>query len=146
MYDPAVWRCCVLGYCELVVLLIKEKQLFADQGIELEPFGQNKIAIKTSPPNIQNHDIKEIILETVAFIAQYEQMEQSEFRKKLNEHVHTHMACKAAVKAGYVLEIDQMKQIIDDLHEIDNKLTCPHGRPTTWTLSLFELEKKFKRK
>jgi DNA mismatch repair protein MutL len=55
------------------------------------------------------------------------------------------MACKAAVKAGDVLDAAQMKQLIQDLRRTDNNLTCPHGRPITWLLDYHEIEKKFKR-
>ncbi len=56
------------------------------------------------------------------------------------------MACKAAVKAGDSLTMVQMQQLLKDLEKIENRFTCPHGRPTGWALPLYEIEKKFKRK
>ena len=55
------------------------------------------------------------------------------------------MACKAAVKAHDVLSMAQMESLLKQLFELPNRLTCPHGRPTTWLLSRYEIEKKFKR-
>ena len=56
------------------------------------------------------------------------------------------MACKAAVKAGDLLDETQVMQLLADLEAVDNRLTCPHGRPTMWSLSRNEIEVKFKRK
>ena len=56
------------------------------------------------------------------------------------------MACKAAVKAGDTLTHMQMNQLIMDLQKVNNRFTCPHGRPTGWNISQYEIEKKFKRK
>ena len=55
------------------------------------------------------------------------------------------MSCKAAVKAGDELSDAGMHQIIKDLYGQENRLTCPHGRPTLWALTQYEIEKKFKR-
>jgi len=56
------------------------------------------------------------------------------------------MACKAAVKAGDPLTDEQIIKLLNDLSVSENRLTCPHGRPTSWILSLDEIEKKFKRR
>ncbi len=56
------------------------------------------------------------------------------------------MACKAAEKAGDTLTHEQMTQLLRDLAVTENRLTCPHGRPTGLLISLHDIEKKFKRK
>jgi DNA mismatch repair protein MutL len=129
-----------------IEVILKEKDFFYLQGIELEQIGQNQIAIKTSPPKIQNQDLKDIILQAINFIEENEQLEEETFRKKLNEHVHSHMACKMAVKAGDELPLSMMQRIISDLKKTQNRFICVHGRPTTWTIPKEELEKKFRRK
>ena len=129
-----------------IKIILNEKNFFKKQGIEIEQFGKNQIAIKTSPPKIQNQSLKELIIETIIFIEKNEKFEEEVFRKKLNEHMHTQMACKAAVKAGDNLSQMMMEQIINELQKTNNKLTCPHGRPTTWILNKYQIEKNFKRK
>jgi len=66
--------------------------------------------------------------------------------KEINEKIHAQMACKAAVKAGDILTTEQIEQLLKDLQQTNNRFTCPHGRPTGWLLSNYEIEKKFKRK
>lgn len=131
---------------EELALILKEKEFFFNQGFEIEAFGDQELAIKTSPPKIKGQDIKEIILQAIAFIQENEILEEEVFRKKLNEHVHSHLACKSAIKAGDNLEQSQILQLIKDLQSVENRLICVHGRPTTWSIPKIEVEKKFRRK
>ncbi len=55
------------------------------------------------------------------------------------------MACKASVKGGDALTDDEIHTLIDELLACDNPYHCPHGRPTIFSMSRTELEKKFKR-
>ena len=55
------------------------------------------------------------------------------------------MACKAAIKAGEVLNMRQMRQLIIDLCNTEHPFTCPHGRPCMIEISSAELYKMFKR-
>ena len=55
------------------------------------------------------------------------------------------MACKAAVKGNTSLSAQEARALIDELLELENPYTCPHGRPTIISMSRYELEKKFKR-
>ena len=54
-------------------------------------------------------------------------------------------ACKAAIKAGDILNIAQMKIILNELARTTLPYTCPHGRPTIIKFSTYDLEKMFKR-
>ena len=55
------------------------------------------------------------------------------------------MSCKAAVKGNMVLSEQEAKTMIDLLLTLDNPYHCPHGRPTTISMTKQEIEKKFKR-
>ncbi len=54
-------------------------------------------------------------------------------------------ACKAAVKAGDYLTIEEMESLIDQLFEAEVPYVCPHGRPVLVKIPLLELDKKFGR-
>jgi|SaaInlLV_10m_DNA_2_1039722.scaffolds.fasta_scaffold00501_17 DNA mismatch repair protein MutL len=126
-------------------IILKEKDFFKKQGIELEQIGKSEIALKTSPPKIQSNSLKDLIFEAIEFIEENENLEEETFRKKLNEHIHSHMACKMAIKAGDELNHTMMQNVVDELMEVNNRFICVHGRPTMWTISQHELEKKFRR-
>ena len=66
-------------------------------------------------------------------------------RKKIYEHVHSHAACKAAIKAGDELSMVEMTQLYVDLQQVENRHMCIHGRPTMWRISKHEIEKQFRR-
>ena len=126
--------------------VLQTKDFLSNQGIEIEQFGQNQIAIKTSPPKIQNHDLKEYILDVCDFIDENENLDSEIFRKKLNEHIHSQLSCKMAVKAGDILSQEEMQKLIKDLQKTENRLICAHGRPTTWIIRKYQVERNFKRK
>lgn len=117
----------------------------ANQGIEIESFGKNQIAIKSSPPKIQNQSLQELIFEILESIKEFSNLDEELFRKKLNDRIHAQISCKAAVKAGDSLSFEQMENIVKKLQDTTNPLLCPHGRPTTWILNKYLIEKNFKR-
>ena len=54
-------------------------------------------------------------------------------------------ACKAAIKAGDKMGADEAHALIEQLLELDNPFTCPHGRPTIIEITKNEIERRFKR-
>ena len=55
------------------------------------------------------------------------------------------MSCKAAVKGGSNLSVEQAQELLKELMMLENPYNCPHGRPTMIKMTKKELEKKFKR-
>lgn len=130
---------------ENLVTLVKEKEFFAQQGFELEQVSPTEVALKTAPPQLNDTPLKAFIYDILAFIEENEQADYELFRKKLNEHTHSHMACKAAIKAGDKLTHEQMVQLVKDLYKTEKRFICVHGRPTIWSISKHEIEKHFRR-
>ena len=56
------------------------------------------------------------------------------------------MACKAAVKAGQTLGLEEMRGLVRQLEETTSPRTCPHGRPTMILLGQAWLEREFGRR
>ena len=133
----------------LVELTIKEKEvvnanleMFEKSGFMLEDFGDNAVKI-SGVPNI-GYDIeyksmfKDIIDELLG--AYKTEKSEKEFR-----FIAT-LACKAAVKGNMKLNREEQIALIDDMVKLDNPFTCPHGRPTAYEISKYEIERKFLRK
>ena len=55
------------------------------------------------------------------------------------------MSCKAAIKGGDKITMDEANALLKDLSRCINPFSCPHGRPTFIKLSHYEIEKMFKR-
>ena len=130
---------------EQCALVLGAREFFCAQGIELDQIGPQEIIIKTTPPDIGDANVKEFITEAALFMQEHEALDQELFRKKLNEHVHSHMACKAAIKAGDALTVEQMVTLVRDLSVTQKRFICIHGRPTMWSIKKLELDKHFRR-
>lgn len=128
-----------------LALIMGHHEIFNRLGISLEPFGKREILLKTSPPKIQSADLSTIIKEAAVFLEEHDRLDPDDIRKQLYEHTHSHMACKAAVRAGDELTTLMMTQLINDLLTVDNRFQCVHGRPTMWVIPKSDVEKKFRR-
>ncbi len=63
----------------------------------------------------------------------------------LNNRVLSVLACHSSVRSGQRLSEFEMKGLIKDLKSCENSISCPHGRPIIWKLSLSEIDKHFYR-
>lgn len=131
---------------ETIKLLEPHLEIMTRNGIDIQIVSENQLAIQATPVHLKNQSLEDLIQGMISWIAEYHNVEQQEFFKALNEKIHAQMACKAAVKAGDILTPEHMEQLLNDLYKTNNRFTCPHGRPTGWLLSAYEIEKKFKRK
>jgi len=129
-----------------VSLIEQHKELFTRNNIGLDIFSEKQILITSTPVHIKHIDFTDFIKHILSLITEHSDIENKQLSVLLNEKLHAQMACKAAVKAGDLLSHDQMEKLLNDLHATDNRFTCPHGRPTGWLVSSYEIEKKFKRK
>lgn len=126
-------------------LVTDNAAVFERFGIEFEPFGQHMLKIVTMPHGIQILTPDELCKLIIGILVEQIEIDDA-MHKMLHEKIHAQMACKAAVKAGDILSHEQMEALIKELFVIDNRFTCPHGRPTWWPIGVYEIEKKVKRK
>lgn len=128
-------------------ILLENSDILEEFGISIEKIGPTSLRITRLPLIIKRESSEEILKQFASTFldAPKTQTDKAEFKKLLSEKIHAQISCKTAVKAGDKLSSESMRQIVIDLYELDNKLTCPHGRPTIWSLSLVDIEKKFKR-
>lgn len=128
-----------------MALLMKNQQLLARHGIIGDQMGADRFVIKSVPIYLKNADLASLIKEIITFLNEAQGLESDQFLVFITKKINAQMACKAAVKAGDELTREKMEEIINQLEQTENRLTCPHGRPTIWFLSLSEIEKKFRR-
>ena len=131
---------------EDIGLIEPHLEIFNANHITLERMGAHQLIVQAIPVHLKEVNIEELVFQTIGWIKEYHKLDVQEWYKKVHEKLHAQMACKAAVKAGDQLTVIQMQQLLHDLEKIENRFTCPHGRPTGWALPLYEIEKKFKRK
>ncbi len=142
----------LLIFPQMVALTVDEltalerfEELFLSFGIEGDRVGPQTLAIKAVPLGIAHVDLEELLHQAAALIIEEDHLDPDAISTKLYEHVHSHLACKRAVKAGDVLTHIQMERLLADLLTIEKPFICIHGRPTYWRLGQSELEKFFRR-
>lgn len=109
-------------------------------GFLLEEFGQKSYRVKEIPMYMS-------LLESERFL-DYFCDNLSEDINPLNPEKWNRIiskACKSAVKANDLLDLQEIKQLMIDLSHTKNPFSCPHGRPTFIKMSKYEIEKMFKR-
>jgi DNA mismatch repair protein MutL len=127
-------------------LLEAHLPIFTSNHIAVEIMGAQQLAVQAIPIHLKEMNIEELVRQTIGWIVEFNTIDAEAWYKKVNQKLHAQMACKAAVKAGDSLTMIQMQHLLAGLEKMENRFTCPHGRPTGWALPLYEIEKKFKRK
>lgn len=123
------------------LVIEKYMDLLNQFGFEIEEFGEGAFASRTIPVLFNGPAHYDILSQMVDLLM------EKDIPSVYETQVSTiaTMACKAAVKAHHKLSAIECKQIIEDLMELENPYTCPHGRPTIVSMTKYEIEKKFKR-
>ena len=112
--------------------------LFTNIGFIIEIFGRNTIKINAIPDLEYRSKTKNIFLDILDEMITHERTQI----KDIEERFMATVACKAAVKANMDLTITEVDNLIQNLLNLNNPYTCPHGRPTTIKLSKEFIEKK----
>ena len=126
---------------QLAVIESNEETL-KELGIEIEQFGPNTVAINSFPQLLDRANPSEIV---VQMLDKLSENSGKLSREELLHSILDMMACKAAVKAGDPLSEDEMRALLAQRPMVNRSGNCPHGRPTTITITLNELRKMFKR-
>lgn len=118
------------------------KPVLADLGFEWDEFSATSIVLRTVPVLSTKSSLSEVFKQ---LIAELQNSGQGLSFAQLKEKILATVACKAAVKAGDVLDLLEMRQLVRDLFNTPFYQTCPHGRPTISVFSVAEIGKRFKR-
>jgi DNA mismatch repair protein MutL len=111
-------------------------------GIELMPFGPRTMAVQAFPSLLSNVQPVDFIQDLIDLL---ERKDADLDAERLLDEVLNMAACKAAIKAGQKLTDSEIEQLLADRQNAESASRCPHGRPTTITFSISDLEKQFKR-
>lgn len=129
----------VLNFSAQEMMLIEYyKEDILKLGFDFSVFGTDSILVR-AVPYIFNKPVDPTALrDALDQINQYDQFPEK-------DRFIMSMACHSAIRAGDALSQMEMNELIKQLAEIQGPYTCPHGRPTIISMTLTELEKKFKR-
>jgi DNA mismatch repair protein MutL len=123
-------------------LLTGHLVLLSDLGLEVEPFGGNSFLLRSLPGALVGQEVPLLLAELLEELASNQDLDPDALREKLAEKA----ACRAAIKAGDLLSIDQQQTLLDDLLAAWSPSVCPHGRPVLFALPVEEMERRLLRR
>ncbi|MCU7707988.1 DNA mismatch repair endonuclease MutL [Priestia sp. JV24] len=123
------------------LILEEYKDMLAEVGVFLEPFGQNSYIVRSHPQWFPKGEEQETIEEMIQQIFTMKRVNI----EKLREEAAIMMSCKGSIKANHHLRNDEIFALLETLRKTTDPFTCPHGRPIIIHHSTYEMEKMFKR-
>ncbi|MCX7910886.1 MAG: DNA mismatch repair endonuclease MutL [Endomicrobia bacterium] len=111
-------------------------------GFETIISGKTSLGFYGIPSIIKINDIKDFILK---FIENLLSDIKSEITNISPKEKIIRSACKAAIKAKELLNLQEAEQLLEGLFKCSEPFFCPHGRPTIVNIEINEIEKMFLR-
>ena len=121
--------------------LLENRALLEELGFEIEEFGENTVLLRQIPMDLSPELAAESLETLSADLLSGRRESKDTVRDEL---LHT-VACKAAIKAGWKNDEQELLAVVKEVMSREELKYCPHGRPICVTLSKKQLEKQFKR-
>ena len=122
-------------------LIYSEIKTWLDEiGFSITDLSGRTVLIESIPADVKVGYEGKILLEIIDY---YRENQSSQY--SAHEKIAAAFSCKNAIKSGERLTQIEMSSLIDQLFATKEPYFCPHGRPVIVTLSLDEIDKKFKR-
>ena len=123
-------------------MIIENVDLLSEIGFEIEPFGEGMIIVREVPSLLGDADIKQIIIDLGDDLSSSGL--PTSYIAKI-DLILGNIACHRSVRSGRVLNENEMNQLLREMENTPNSGQCNHGRPTSISLSLKDIENLFNR-
>ena len=120
-------------------ILRANKDMLAQFGFDIEPFGDKSYLIRTIPALATRANLDEVMGAVLSDLDSKDEVTSWE------QKIAQSLACHSAIRAGQQLSNEEMLALIRQLEQANQPRTCPHGRPTMIQLTSYQLEKEFGR-
>jgi DNA mismatch repair protein MutL len=119
--------------------LLKERSDYLTSfGFSVEPFGDRTYVVRSVPALIADKNVVESVMAVIDSL--------DDTVADWDDEIAMSLACHGAIKAGQLLSMEEMRELIGQLEKAAQPYNCPHGRPTIIHLTTTQLEKEFKRR
>ena len=115
--------------------------MLEELGFEIDEFGDSTVLLRQIPMDLSPEDAAQAVEALAADLLVGRREQKDTVRDEL---LHT-VACKAAIKAGWVSDNKELLAIVKEVMAREDLKYCPHGRPICVSLSKKQIEKQFKR-
>ncbi|MFM9889255.1 MAG: DNA mismatch repair endonuclease MutL [Rickettsiales bacterium] len=123
--------------------LLSRAEEWAKLGLLLEPFGERTVLVREVPSMFGDGDIAGLVRDLAEEVSLY--AEGLALADKL-EAILSRMACHGSVRAGRVLNLNEMNALLRQMEATPFSGQCNHGRPTYVSLAKADVEKLFGRR
>lgn len=125
------------------VMLEDWGEVLEDMGFEIHPFGGRAYNVRSVPAVGQRLESPEAVHDVLRDLFALGKVGTEATAK---DEILKLLACRGSIKAGHEMAWKEMHDLLRELFACENPKTCPHGRPTTVTISSVQLEKIFGRR
>ncbi len=125
------------------VMLEDWGEVLEEMGFEIYPFGGNAYNVRSVPAIGQRLESPEVVHDVLRDLFALGKVGTEATAK---DEILKLLACRGSIKAGHEMTWKEMHDLLRELFACENPKTCPHGRPTTVTISPVQLEKIFGRR
>lgn len=124
-----------------IQLILEHSAIWSELGFSIDQVGPSLIRVAELPADLSQSDADDMVRDIIIALRNHRQPSPGELRHAILQVA----SCRAAVKAGDILNMRQMQAILSELCATTLPYTCPHGRPAMIRFSTEGLAKMFKR-
>ena len=115
-------------------------------GFEVEPFGPQTLAVKSSPVGLEGAALGRMLNEVIEQSSgDSDEPKQNEDLTALRTRIAASIACHSAIKVNTALDPARMEWLLSELAKTSHPTNCPHGRPIALMYSWKEIQRAFHR-
>jgi len=123
-------------------LAARAGELF-ELGLAIEPFGEGAVIVREVPAMLHGLDVQGLLRDLADDLSEFD--EAASLKDRLGEVCAT-MACHSSIRAGRILNGDEMNALLREMEVTPHAGQCSHGRPTYVELKLTDIERLFGRR
>ena len=129
------------GRKALVMQIERVQTILQPMGINLEPFGDDSLVLRSVPTWIKEKEVSEFMNNVLDRIESDRSVREEDLRRRA---IAT-LACHSSVRFNEFMSREEMIALIESLRECAQPFHCPHGRPTLIKVTHQQLIKEFSR-
>jgi DNA mismatch repair protein MutL len=127
-------------HCEAI---IDAAEMLETMGLTVENFGIGAVVVRNVPAMLGNPNVVQLVQDIAEELI--ELGDSTSLEDRIN-HVLATVSCHGSVRAGRLLNGEEMNALLREMEVTPRSGQCNHGRPTWVSLSLSEIETLFGRK
>ncbi|WP_211642888.1 DNA mismatch repair endonuclease MutL [Loktanella sp. SALINAS62] len=123
-------------------LLLSQADALSQLGLGIEPFGGGAVAVRETPAILGTVDARRLLLDVLDELS--DGGDTAPLKARIDA-ILSRVACHGSVRTGRRMSAPEMNALLRDMEATPLSGQCNHGRPTSVTLSMTDIERLFGR-